>query len=201
MKYYKLTFPNGFDFQTGNSINYRNNIGKIVKPVKKSKEYEICTDSVLHASENLFDAMSYARLPCAIFVVEGEPVVKQSDKCAFARLKVIREIPTTYWHAAYCDFMIWMLQENKNFVGKEQTQVLQAIDGVIQVFINAKSEGFFSESATESAWSAVEYVESVTRSVAWAAESAARSVARAAARSAHRLKLQNKFVELLELQR
>jgi len=201
LKYYKLTFPNGFDFQTGNSINYRNNIGKIVKPVKKSKEYEICTDSVLHASENLFDAMSYARLPCAIFVVEGEPVVKQSDKCAFARLKVIREIPTTYWHAAYCDFMIWMLQENKNFVGKEQTQVLQAIDGVIQVFINAKSEGFFSESATESAWSAVEYVESVTRSVAWAAESAARSVARAAARSAHRLKLQNKFVELLELQR
>jgi len=151
MNYYKLTFPNGYDFQTGNTINYRDKIGKTVQPKKKSKKFEICSNTVLHASENLFDAMSYARLPCAIFVVEGEPVIQQSDKCGFAKLKVVKEIPTTHWHAAYCDFMIWMLQDNKNFVGKKQTQVLAAIDGVIQVFIAAKNNGFFDESAAESA--------------------------------------------------
>ena len=169
-QYYKVARPNGFDFHTGNTINYRDNIGKIVKCPSKSTQYEICSDTVIHASELFLDALFYGELPCSVFVLQGTPVVESENKHGFKSLKVIREIDTTNWFQAYCKFMIWMLEDLKNnFDTKQEKDITNAINQTIQVFVNAQKNGTINESA---AWSA--------------------------ARSAKMKQLSEKFIELLE---
>ena len=78
--YYKVAKLDGYDFHTGNTINYRENIGKTVTNPKKSKSNELCSDNVLHASKLFIDTLYYGQLPCAVFEVEGIPVSEQYDK-------------------------------------------------------------------------------------------------------------------------
>ncbi|MBI5697227.1 MAG: hypothetical protein HZC29_01730 [Thaumarchaeota archaeon] len=138
-QYYKVARPNGYDFHTGKTINYRDNIGKTVKPKSKSKNFEICTDSVLHASENFFDALSYGKIPCSIFIVEGNPVVEESYKCGFSKLKIIKESPTTHFTEAYQDWTIWMLQDITQYVEPQYTQQLTAINNIRKLYIESKT--------------------------------------------------------------
>ena len=168
MKYYKVAKTDGFDFHTGNTINYRENIGKIVECPNRNGE-QLCSDEVIHASEHLFQALRYGELPCSIFEVEGSPVQIQSDKAGFKSFKVVREIPTKNWFNAYCDIMKYMLEDIKNnFDNKKHKQVTDSINQVIDVFTNGKKAGKFDESA----WSA--------RSAAWSAAWSARSAAESA---------------------
>ncbi len=97
MKYYKCARPNGWDFYTGKTINYRKNIGKTVTVphfTPETKQYRICSPLVLHASKKPLEALSYAKLPCSVFTVEGKAVVKDTDKCGFTHLTVLEEIPS-----------------------------------------------------------------------------------------------------------
>jgi len=192
MQYYKVARPDGFDFYTGKTINYRDNIGKEVTNPKKTKSKELCSDNVLHASELFFDALNYGELPCSIYVIKGTPVVTQSDKLGFKKLSVVREIDTTHWQKAYNSFMIWMLEDLKNnFDNKKEQQVTDAINQTIQVFVNAQKTGKIDESAAASARSAAS---SATR----LAESA-RSAALSAVESVKKKQLSDKFIELLEV--
>ena len=95
-KYYKLAMLNGFDFRTGKTINYRENIGKtVIVPSydEHIKIYTLCTDTVLHASKKPLQCFVGASLPCSAFIVEGKPVVTSPDKCGFTKLTVLEEIP------------------------------------------------------------------------------------------------------------
>ena len=97
-KYYKLAKLDGFDFRTGNTINYRENIGKVVTVPSfgkygKKPSYALCSDMVLHASVKPLQCFVAASIPCSAYLVEGKPVVKSPEKCGFTKLTVLEEIP------------------------------------------------------------------------------------------------------------
>ena len=227
-QYYKVARTDGFDFYTGNTINYRDNIGKTVTNPKKTESKELCSDNVLHASKLFIDALGYGELPCSVFIVEGTPVSEQDDKTGFKKLKVVREIGTENWKSAFYKFMIWMLKDLKNnFDVKKEKDVTKAINQVIKVFTNAQKTGKIDESAARAAaesaaesadsaamyaaraaansavWSAARYAadSAVWSAVEPAAESAADSAVCAAvwaAEAAKKQQLSEKFVEFLE---
>jgi hypothetical protein len=91
--YYKLAMPSGFDFATGNTINYREAIGKTVRVPKFYEEPKLCSDSVLHACVDPNDCFVGAKIPCSAFKVTGKPVIDDGSKCGFKELRVIEEIP------------------------------------------------------------------------------------------------------------
>lgn len=194
--YYKVANPDGWDFYTGKTINYRENIGKTVKCPSKSKEYELCSSTVIHASKELFFALFYGKIPCSIYVVGGKPVIESDDKSGFKSLKIHKEINTNNWKQAYYEIMIYILQDVKNNFDNEKFDfVVNVINQTIDVFVNAKKTGVIDEYtawsaryAADSAWSAARSAESA-RSAAWSAESA---------RSAKLHEYSEKFVEYLE---
>ena len=195
-QYYKVARPDGFDFHTANTINYRENIGKTVSVPNKTKSKELCSSDVLHASELFFDALGYGQLPCSIYIVKGNAVSTQSDKVGFKKLKILREINIENWQSAYHKFMIWMLEDLKNnFDNEKEKQVAVSINQTIKVFTDALKTGKIDKSAVSAAWS-------VAWSAAWSAEAAARSAESAwsveAAWSAKKKQLSDKFIEFLE---
>ena len=91
-KFYKAAKTDGWDFYTGRTINYRSCIGKTTKALPIVDNPEICSKDVIHASTKALDALSYAEIPCALFLVKGSSVVEQRDKRGFFKLKVLKEI-------------------------------------------------------------------------------------------------------------
>jgi hypothetical protein len=66
------------------------------------KEPQLCTDTVLHASEKPLDALKYAAtLDCGLLEVSGDEVVHGDDKSGFFSLSVIREVPDTEKDSLY----------------------------------------------------------------------------------------------------
>jgi hypothetical protein len=92
IKAYKLAKPDGWDFYTGHTINYRGNIGKTVKCPNVSDHPKLCTDTVIHASVNPNDCFIGARIPCSAYEVKGSPVCGDEEKYGFTELHIIREI-------------------------------------------------------------------------------------------------------------
>jgi hypothetical protein len=91
--FYKLARPDGWDFYTGKTINYRENIGEIVYCPRRKGRPELCSSTVIHASKNPNDAFAVAHLPCSVYRVEGTPLVKDHKKAGFTSFRVIEEIP------------------------------------------------------------------------------------------------------------
>ena len=89
---YKLTRPDGFDFYSG-IINYRENIGKIIRITDfDSSEKGVCGKG-LHASSNPNDCFIGAKIPCAAFKVMGiSPIARDRQKTRYKAVKVIEEI-------------------------------------------------------------------------------------------------------------
>ena len=89
--YYKLARPDGWDFYTGKTINYRDNIGKIVS-IRDTKHYELCSHLVIHASSSPNYCFLGSFIPCSAYEVEGDPVIVAEGKHGFVKLKVVKEI-------------------------------------------------------------------------------------------------------------
>ncbi len=182
-QFYKIARPDGLDFHTGNTVNYRINIGKTITNPNKTKSKELCTADLIHASEFFFDALYYGEIPCSIFLVEGIPVSKQSGKAGFKELKIVKEIPTANWQNALHSLMIWMFEDLKNnFDCKIHKNVTDAVNQGIQVFVNAQKTGKIDVSAAEYAVKSARFalvVGATARSARFAlsAECAARSAA------------------------
>jgi len=90
-QFYKLARPDGFDFHTEKTINYREHIGGVVRPPKKGKA-KLCSDTVIHASRDPNQCFIGAKIPCSAYLVEGKPNTEDSCKCGFKQLKVIKEL-------------------------------------------------------------------------------------------------------------
>ena len=91
-QYYKLARPDGFDFFTGQTINYREGIGKIIKCPNGDRKKGLCSSGVIHASENPNDCFVGAKTPCSAYLIEGKPVIKTMEKCGFLEMRVLSEI-------------------------------------------------------------------------------------------------------------
>ena len=91
-RYFKLAKESGWDFWTGNTINYRDNIGGVVRPPKADSHGALCTNSFVHASDEPNKCFVGATIPCSAYIVEGEPIASDEEKCGFVELSVISEI-------------------------------------------------------------------------------------------------------------
>lgn len=92
VKAYKLARSDGYDFWTGKTINYRENIGKVVKCPNANPKLGVCSSGVIHASEKPNDCFVGARIPCSAYIVEGNPVCGDAKKWGFTELLVEKEI-------------------------------------------------------------------------------------------------------------
>ena len=90
--FYKLARPDGFDFYTNKTINYRANIGKTVKCPNFSGDGKLCSDTVIHASRKPDQCFVAAKIPCSAYLVFGVPILEDTVKCGFKELEVIREL-------------------------------------------------------------------------------------------------------------
>lgn len=91
--YWKAADPQGWDFYSHKTINYRENIGKIVKCPDQTKDAELCSSSVIHACKKPNNMFISAGLPLTLFRVRGVPVVSDSEKSGFKQFEVLEEVP------------------------------------------------------------------------------------------------------------
>ena len=89
---YKLANPNGWDFYTGETINYRDNIGKVVSPPKPNRTLGMCSSGVIHASSKPNDCFAGTEISCSAYLVRGTPVCGVEEKYGFVKLAILEEI-------------------------------------------------------------------------------------------------------------
>ena len=89
--FYKLARPDGWDFFTGRTINYREAIGHTVRRTHLG-EVELCSNTCLHASRIPEGGLEFATVPCSVFRVEGKPIIESFKKCGFKQFRVIEEL-------------------------------------------------------------------------------------------------------------
>ena len=91
-KFYKLTQPDGFDFYTGGTINYRDAVGKTVRAPNFNVDGELCSSAFLHASRKPDQCFVGASIPCSAFVVRGAPILEDNQKVGFESLYIEKEV-------------------------------------------------------------------------------------------------------------
>jgi len=131
--FYKGTRLDGWDFYTGNTINYRENIGKTVRVPKDypDEKCQLCHDSVLHASQKPNDIFIGSKVQCSVFVVTGKPVIKDKQKCGFKEVFVVEEIPQDKlddlfgWRYSEACNLVHPLKIEPPKIGKEQVELLK----------------------------------------------------------------------------
>ena len=90
--YYKGAKMDGWDWYTGNTINYRENLGGKVKVPNYRGRAELCSNTVLHASLDPNNIFIGSQLPTAVFKVTGRPVISDHEKSGFRTLRVLEEV-------------------------------------------------------------------------------------------------------------
>jgi len=91
---YKLARPDGWDFYTGHTINYRGDgiFPHVVKCPKPNSKLGVCSSGVIHASLNPSDCFVGARIPCSAYKVAGHSLCGTKEKYGFTELTVLKEI-------------------------------------------------------------------------------------------------------------
>jgi hypothetical protein len=84
--YYKVARANGWDGRTGNTVNYRTNIGQTVAPPNPRIEpNHVCRSGILHAFGSLECAIRRSAelvakgYGCSFYRVQGTPVCSDSN--------------------------------------------------------------------------------------------------------------------------
>jgi len=103
--FYKLAREDGWDFYTGNTINYRENIGKVVKCPNPDPKMGVCSAGVIHASKSPNECFVGASIPCSAYKVKGKPTCGDETKYGFIELEVLEEIEDldTLFGWKYCE--------------------------------------------------------------------------------------------------
>lgn len=92
-QWFHLARPDGFDFYTGKTINYREAVGSTVRPPQTIEQPSLCGPGVLHASLTPAQCFIGASIPCSVFVVEGTPIIPfDGEKAGFAELYIVQEL-------------------------------------------------------------------------------------------------------------
>ena len=105
--YYKAARANGWDFRTGNTINYRANIGENVVPPNARIPPSVCMSGILHARGTLESALRASQEIIAkgygrsVYRITGNPVVSdgndpKSATYGFVSLYIVEELTEYY---------------------------------------------------------------------------------------------------------
>jgi hypothetical protein len=92
MTRYKVARPDGWDFRTGSTVNYREAVGGVVEAPDWRKD-GVCGGG-LHYSPTAIDALSYGTIPCSLYIVEpvGERARIDRWKSKAQKLTVVEEV-------------------------------------------------------------------------------------------------------------
>lgn len=99
--FYKLAKPNGYDFWTGKTINYREAIGCKVAPPKADPKAGLCSPGLIHASDEPNKCFIGSQIPCSAYLVMGKPIASDDQKHGFIELEVLEEIPQEHLDALF----------------------------------------------------------------------------------------------------
>ena len=158
--FYKAADLQGWDFRTHNTINYRENVGKVVKCPDQIEEAQLCSSTVIHASRKPNGVFVGASIPCSLFKVQGIPLVSDKEKSGFKEFKVLEEFPQEQldsifgwkYHEA-CE-PIYPLTLDAIKIGNEQIALLQNWDSVrASVWDSVRAS--VGDSVGASVWSSV----------------------------------------------
>lgn len=103
--YYKIARPDGWDFYTGSTINYRDALGKtVVVPNPTMLPADLCSPGVLHASRLAEDCFQGGHIPCSLYRVQGTPIISDDTKAGFLKMDVLQEIdPAVHFKWRYAE--------------------------------------------------------------------------------------------------
>ena len=92
MTWYKLARPDGFDFHTGHTINYREAIGTVVTCPDYAPTAEC--GAGIHLSQNPNDCFQGASVPCSAYVVEPVAglITIDEGKSKAQQVRVVQEL-------------------------------------------------------------------------------------------------------------
>jgi len=156
--FYKLAREDGWDFHTGNTINYRENIGKVVKCPNPNPELGVCSNGVIHASKNPNDCFIGAGIPCSAYKVKGTPTCGNEQKNGFTELEVLEEIEdlnTLFgWRYSEAKTPINPFMLPKKEVDKQDLKDLQAWSSVWNL-VRASIWDFDRDPGRTSVWDAI----------------------------------------------
>ena len=89
--FYKIAKPDGWDFYTGKTINYRDSVGRAVRRRSQGK-LRLCSSTAIHASRDPNQCFIGGGLPCSLYRVEGKPFAEDKEKCGFKQLRIVKEL-------------------------------------------------------------------------------------------------------------
>lgn len=90
---YKLARPDGWDFYTGKTIQYRaKNYPHVVRVPNPNPKLGIRSNGVGHASLNPNDCFIGAKIPCSAYRLRFEPVCEKEEKWGWIEAEVLEEI-------------------------------------------------------------------------------------------------------------
>ena len=106
-KFYTLARPDGWDFPSGKTINYRDNIGKVINCYRFNRREEFFGEVFARASRK--PDQVWFRIPCSVYEVRGTPVRRNryQDEYWFSNLEVKRELQPS-------EFFKWNYEEACN---------------------------------------------------------------------------------------
>jgi hypothetical protein len=180
--FYKATRLNGRSFFDGTTEWV---VGQTVNlpPLSDSSEYEVCTSSVLHASDEPAETLLGGSWPCRLFEVTGEPVCHEGHKHGFVALTVVREIESWRALGPNGQEVVALIERARTLTADEVGRLRAALDAARNAAWNAALDAA-RNAARNAAWNAAwNAARNAARNAAWnAALDAARNAARDAAR-------------------
>ena len=160
---YKLARPDGWDFHTGKTINYRSdNFPHTVICPNADEAKGICSSGVIHASVDPNACFVGAKIPCSAYKVKGVPACGDKSKYGFTRLTVLKEITDLD------NLFGWRYSESVNpihpLTGKPKTPTKIDIELVkqwasvwasVRASVGASVEASVGDSVWDSVWDSV----------------------------------------------
>ena len=104
--YWKGARPDGWDFYTGRTINYRDALstGGLVRHPRPNPAAGLCSDGLLHAGVEPDDVFVGSRIPLSLYRISGEPLAIADGKVGLTELRVLEEIdPVTVFKWDYAE--------------------------------------------------------------------------------------------------
>ncbi len=176
-EYYKCTRP---DLTSFHDAKTRWDEGSEVR-LPAITHPKLCTHDVLHASRTPLDALKYGKIPCAMSLVRGIPVVEDYDKSGFFRLEVIRNIPVSEYDGLFgfrysevvnpvdpCDVDIRTVTKKDKQLLREWASVRDFVRASVRDSVWSPVWSFVWDSVADSVWASVrDFVWDSVRDSVW----------------------------------
>lgn len=155
-QYWKAVRPDGTDFWTV-TINYADALGGDPITLPEVANPQCCTSDVLHASDVATETLGGGSWRCRLFLVEGEPVVRQDHNYGFFSLRVVGEVDSRLTLGPNADAVMSLVDKGSQITLTEARKLNATWNATRAAARDAAWEAA-REDAREAAWEAAWYI-------------------------------------------